>query len=162
MKPAEVSTPSETSVMVKRAFNASAQLVWRAYTEPDLFVRWCQGYPGWTMPVCEMDVRLGGKYQWRWRSEASGDEFGFYGEFRVVETNSKIVHTQVFDQGDTDHDMGAEGTLITVTFDENEGVTTVVTLMEYASREDRDAALSTGMTDGMEFNYKELDAVLSE
>lgn len=162
MKPAEVSTPSDTSVMVKRAFNAPAQLVWRAYTEPELFARWCQGYPGWSMPVCEMDVRPAGKYAWRWRSEETGDEFGFFGEFREIETNSKIVHTQIFDQGDTDHNMGEEGTLITVTFDEKEGVTTVVTLIEYASKEDRDEALSTGMTDGMEFNYKKLDADLSE
>jgi len=162
MKPAEVSTPSDTSVMVKRAFNASAQLVWRAYTDPELFARWCQGYPGCSMPVCEMDVRRAGKYTWRWRSEENGDEFGFLGEFREIETNSKIVHTQFFDQGDTDHDMGKEGSLITVTFDGNEGVTTVVTLIEYASKEDRDEALSMGMTDGMEFSYNKLYADLSE
>ena len=59
-----------------------------------------------------------------------------------------------------DLDMGKEGTLITVTFDENEGITTVVTRFEYSSKEDRDEALSTGMTEGMEMNYQKLDAVL--
>ena len=162
MKPAEATTPSDTSVMVKRAFDASAQLVWRAYTEPELFVRWCLGPPGWSMPVCEMDLRSAGKYTWRWRSEENGDEFGFYGEFREIEINRRFVHTQIFDSGNTDHDMGKEGTLITITFDEHDGVTTVVTLIEYTSKADRDEALSTGMTDGMEMSYKNLEAVLSE
>ena len=56
--------------------------------------------------------------------------------------------------------MGDEGTLITVTFDEQDDVTTVVTLITYSSKEDRDEALSTGMTEGMEMNYKQLDGIL--
>ena len=159
MKPAEVSTPSDTTVMVKRDFEASARLVWRAYTEPEIFTRWCSG-PPWSMPVCEMDVRPGGKYTWRWRNDESGDEFGFCGEFREIEIDRKIVHTQAFDRGNMDLGMGEEGTVITVTFFEKEGVTTVVTLFEYSSKEDRDEALSTGMTDGMELSYTKLDEVL--
>ena len=112
------------------------------------------------MPVCEMDVRPGGKYTWRWRNSDNGDEFGFCGEFREIEKHRKIVHTQAFDRGNMDLGMGKEGTLITVTFDEKEGVTTVVTLIEYATKEDRDEALSTGVTEGMEMNYKKLDEVL--
>ncbi len=112
------------------------------------------------MPVCKMDLRPGGKYRWRWRSKENGAEFGFFGEFKELEKYRKIVHTQAFDQGNTGFDMGKEGTLITVTFDEKDNVTTVVTLIEYASKEDRDEALSTGMTDGMEMNYKQLTEVL--
>ena len=159
MKPAEVSLPSDTTVMIKRDFEAPARLVWRAYTEPEIFTRWCSG-PPWSMPVCEMDVRPGGKYKWKWRNSECGDEFGFFGEFREIEIHRKIVHTQVFDRGNTAFDMGKEGTLITVTLDEKEGVTTVVTLIEYSSKEDRDEALSTGMTDGMEMNYKKLEGIL--
>jgi uncharacterized protein YndB with AHSA1/START domain len=159
MKPAEVTTPSDTTVMVKRIFDAEARLVWRAYTEPAVFTRWCTS-PPWSMPVCEMDVRPGGKYRWRWRNHENGNEFGFAGEFREIEKHRKIVHTQVFDPGNTEFAMGDEGTLITVTFDEQDGVTTVVTLMAYSSKEDRDEALSTGMTEGMEMNYKQLDGIL--
>jgi uncharacterized protein YndB with AHSA1/START domain len=108
-----------------------------------------------------MDVRPGGKYTWRWRNNENGDEFGFCGEFREVEEHRKIVHTQAFDRGNMDLGMGKEGTLITVTFDEKAGVTTVVTLFEYSSKEDRDEALSTGMTEGMEISYKQLDEVLT-
>jgi uncharacterized protein YndB with AHSA1/START domain len=71
------------------------------------------GPPGWEMPVCEMDVRVGGKYRWRWRSQADGKEFGFHGEFKELGAPSKLVNSQYFDPGDVGGDMG-EGSLITV------------------------------------------------
>ena len=160
MKPAEVSTPSDREVQVKRRFDAPAKLVWQAYTEPALMRRWLGGQPGWSMPVCEMDIRLGGKYRWRWRSEEGGQEFGFSGEMLEVVPHSRIVHTQIYDAGDLGVSMGKEATVVTVTFDETRGITSVTTTIRYASKEDRDAAFSTGMTDGMEMNYKLLDEVL--
>ena len=160
MKPAEVSLPSDTEVRVTRVFDAPASPVWRAYTEPALMQRWLLGPPGWSMPVCEMDVRVGGKFRWRWRSDEDGSEFGFHGEFTEVVPHTRIAHTEVFDPGDLDSSMG-EGMLVTVTFDENDGQTTMVSLIKYASKQDRDAALSTGMTDGMEMSYKQLDTLLA-
>ncbi|HXY36146.1 MAG TPA: SRPBCC domain-containing protein, partial [Planctomycetaceae bacterium] len=100
MKPAEASLPSDTEVLVKRSFDAPVKLVWRAYMEPELMRRWCGGPPGWSMPVCEMDMRVGGKYRWRWRSDENGQEFGFTGEVLEVTPHAKIVHTQIFDAGD--------------------------------------------------------------
>ncbi len=160
MKPAEASTPSETEVQVKRSFDAPVELVWRAYTEPDLMQRWLLGPPGWSMPVCEMDLRVGGKYRWRWRSDEDGQEFGFSGEFLEVAPQSKLVHTQVYDPGDMGGTMGQEGSIVTVTFAEDHQSTSVCTTIEFATQEDRDAALSTGMTDGMEMSYQKLDGVL--
>ena len=160
MKPAEVSTPSDREVQVKRSFAAPAKLVWQAYSEPALMRRWLGGQPGWSMPVCEMDIRVGGKYRWRWRSEEGGQEFGFSGEMLEVVPHSRIVHTQIYDAGDLGVSMGKEATVVTVTFDETRGITSVTTTIRYASKEDRDAALSSGMTDGMEMNYKLLDEVL--
>lgn len=162
MKPAEVSTPSDREVLVKRSFDAPVNLVWQAYTEPALLQRWLTAMPGWSMPVCEMDTNVGGKYRWRWREDASGQEFGFTGEMLEVELHSRIVHTQFYDSGDTDFgSMGAEPAIITVTFKESEGITSVSTSIKFASQADRDAAMSTGMTDGMEMSYKELDSVLA-
>ncbi len=63
-KPAEVTLPSDHEVRVTRSFNAPRQLVWDAHTRPELVQKW-QGYDGWDMPVCDMDVRVGGKYCWR-------------------------------------------------------------------------------------------------
>ena len=162
MKPAEVSTPSDQEVLIKRSFDAAADLVWRAYTEPALMRRWLTAMPGWSMPVCEMTTEVGGKYRWRWRDDANGVEFGFTGEMLEVEPESKIVHTQTYDPGTMGGSMGDGASVITVTFNETEGITNVSTSIKFASRGDRDAAISTGMTDGMEMSYKQLDEVLGE
>lgn len=162
MKAAEASLPSENEVLVKRSFNAPVNLVWRAYVEPDLLRRWCSGQPGWSMPVCEMDTRVGGQYRWRWRNDENGQEFGFSGEFLEVVPHARIVHTQIFDPGNLGVSMGGEPSIVTVTFQEAGGITNVATSIRYASKADRDAAFSTGMTDGMEMSYKLLDDVLAE
>src|SRR5262245_30823493 len=158
---AQVTMPSEREVRVTRSFKASRGLVYRAYTEPSLVQRWLLGPPGWTMPVCEMDVRVGGKYRWRWRSDEDGKEFGFSGEFQEVSPHSKLVHTEYYDAGDLDDSMGKEPAVVTVTFHERDGVTQMTSSIRFASKEDRDTALSTGMTDGMEMSYKLLDGVLA-
>jgi len=159
MTPAKATTPSDTEVRVSRAFNAPARLVWRAYTEPELMSRWMLGPPGWTMPVCEMDVKPSGKFRWRWQNIESGKQFGFHGEYRTIEPFTKIVHTEHYDPGDVGDDMGS-GCLITVAFEEADGATTMITSMKFNSKEERDAALSTGMTDGMEMGYQLLDRLL--
>ena len=162
MKPAEVITPSDEEVLIKRSFDASVDLVWQAYTDPALMRRWLTAMPGWSMPVCEMTTDVGGKYRWRWRDDANGVEFGFTGEMLEVAPHSKIVHTQVYDPGDLGGSMGDGASIITVTFNEADGITNVATLIKFASKADRDAAISTGMTDGMEMSYKQLDGVLAE
>jgi uncharacterized protein YndB with AHSA1/START domain len=160
MPKAEVSLPSDSEVKVVRQFKAPRALVYKAYTTPELMQRWLLGYPGWSMPVCEMDVRVGGKFRWRWRSD-DGKEFGFFGEFREVSPPARIAHTEHYDPGDIGGSMG-EGALITVELTEKDGVTTVTTVMDFGTKEARDAAMSTGMTDGMEASYRVLDGLLAE
>lgn len=162
MKPAEASLPSDTEVMVNRSFDAPARLVWQAYMEPDLMRRWCGGHPGWSMPVCEMKMHVGGTYRWRWRNDENGMEFGFTGEVLEVVLHEKLVHTQSFDAGDLGVSMGGEPSIITVTFQEANGISQVTTTIRYASKADRDAAFATGMTDGMEESYIRLEGVLGE
>ena len=99
MEKAHVTMPSDREVKVTRSFRAPRELVYRAYTEPELVRRWLLGPPGWSMPVCEMDVRVGGRYRWRWKSDTGAQEFGFSGEFREVEPPSKLVHTEAYDPG---------------------------------------------------------------
>lgn len=157
----QVALPSDHEVKVTRTFQARRELVYEAHTSAALLARWQLGPPGWTMPVCEMDVRAGGKYRWRWRSDEGGQEFGFYGEFREVSPPEKLVQTQFYDPGDVGGDMG-ESALITTTFTERGGVTTMTSLMDFGTKAGRDAAMSTGMTDGMEQSYRLLDGVLAE
>ncbi|HEU4430562.1 MAG TPA: SRPBCC family protein [Myxococcota bacterium] len=160
LEKAQVSLPSDREVRVTRAFKAPRALVYKAYTTPELLQRWMLGPPGWTMPVCEMDVRVGGKFRWRWRSEEDGKEFGFHGEFREVQPPVRLVHTEIYDPGDVGGEMGGEA-LIVVEFSENAGVTIVTSVMDFGSQEARDAAMATGMTDGTEMSYQQLDALLA-
>lgn len=162
LKTADVTLPSDGEVSVARSFAAPRDLVYRAYTTPALLQRWLLGYPGWTMPVCEMDVRVGGEFRWGWRSDEDGSEFGFHGEFLEVEAPERLRHTEHFDPGDVGGNMGDEPAMVTVTFEENDGFTTVTTVIDYGSKESRDAALGTGMTDGMEASYQMLDRLLEE
>ena len=157
---AQVTLPSEREVKVVRSFKAPRSLVYRAYTEPALVRQWMLGPPGWSMPVCEMDVRVGGSYRWRWRSDADGTEFGFSGVFREVVPAARLTHSEAFDPGTTGQPSSGGEALVTTTFAEEAGQTTVTTLMDFGSREGRDAAVATGMTDGMEQSYQLLDRVL--
>ena len=162
MDKAQVTLPSDREVQVTRSFKAPRRLVYRAYTEPALVQRWLLGPPGWAMPVCEMDVRVGGRYRWRWRNDADGSEFGFAGTFREVQPPSRLVHTEAYDPGTVGDAHPQSEAIVSVTFAEAGGTTTVTTLIDFGSKEARDAAVGTGMTDGMEQSYQLLDRMLAQ
>jgi uncharacterized protein YndB with AHSA1/START domain len=157
---AQVILPSDREVKVTRSFSAPRALVYRAYTEPSLLRRWLLGPPGWSMPVCEMDVRVGGRYRWRWHNDQDGSEFGFSGTFREVQPAAKLVHTEAYESGTVDFGYPGKEAIVTLSFTENAGVTTVTTLIDFGSKEARDSAVATGMTDGMEQSYQLLDGLL--
>ena len=92
-KSAEVSLPSDREVRVTRTFDAPRQLVWDAHTKPELVRKW-QGYDGWDMPVCDMDIHVGGQYKWQWRNLEDGKQFGFFGTFTEVDDPSKSTTTR--------------------------------------------------------------------
>jgi uncharacterized protein YndB with AHSA1/START domain len=160
---AQVSLPSDTQVRVVRDFKAPRTLVWDAHTRPELVRRWMLGPPGWSMPVCEMDVRPGGAYRWRWRSDENGAEFGFFGRFREVDAPALTVHEENYDPGNMPADMDTSNpAIIRTSFNEQSGVTTLEMVMTFASKEIRDAAVATGMTDGVEMGYARLDQMFAE
>ena len=156
-KPLEVTLPSDREVRVVRSFEAPRQLVWDAHTNPKLITRWMLGPPGWSMPVCEMDVRVGGAYRWRWRSDEDGKEFGFFGKFTEVNAPAKLAHEQNYDPGDVGGPMSNEPAIVSNAFEENNGVTTMVVTMLFPSKAARDSAVASGMTNGMEIGYTRLD-----
>jgi uncharacterized protein YndB with AHSA1/START domain len=159
-KPAEVTLPSDREVRVTRTFDAPRQLVWDAHTKAELVPKW-QGYGGWDMPVCEMDVRVGGTYRWRWKNRDDGKQFGFFGTFTEVDAPSKITHDQYFDPGEGGFAMPVgDPCIVSLTLSEHHGVTTLVCDLTFVSKAARDAAVSTGMTDGMEYSYARLDGLL--
>ena len=154
-KPVDVSTPSDTEIRVARVFDAPAKLVWDAHTKPELLRRWMLGPPGWSMPVCEIDLTVGGAYRYRWRNDADGTEFGSSGVHREVTPYTRIVTTERME--------GFDGEAVnTLTLTEEGGRTTVVTLMNFGTKAGRDGALQSGMSDGMAMGYDRLDDILAE
>lgn len=149
---------SATEIEVSRRFAAPRDLVFRAFTEPELMQRWLLGPPGWTMPVCEMDLRVGGAYRWEWQSETEDARFGFHGTFLEVVVPERLVETQYYDPGSLGGEMGF--CTCTLVFAEVADETLVTTRIAYETPEAMQAALATGMTKGMEMSYQQLDLVL--
>jgi len=150
-----VTTPSDREIAMTRVFNAPRNLVFDAWTRPDLVRRWLLGPPGWTMPVCEIDLRVGGTYRFEWLGQ-DGTRMGMGGIYREIVIPERIVNTQLFDVDWT----GGE-TLGTLLFTEQGGKTTLTNSVLYSSREARDAALRTRMAEGVEAGYARLDEILA-
>ena len=154
--PLQIAMPSDREVKITRDFDAPRELVWDCHTRPELVRRWLPGPPGWTMMVCEIDLRVGGRYRYV-LSGPGGEEMGWGGTYLEVVRPEQIAATELFDQDWT----GGE-TLVGTRFDEAAGRTTVTVTVLYASKEARDGAIATGMTDGMEAGYQLLDQLLAE
>jgi uncharacterized protein YndB with AHSA1/START domain len=151
---AEVTLPTDTQIRVVRAFDAPRALVWRAYTTPELVRRWWAGRRGEVTSV-EIDLRVGGR--WRYVMVATGGfEVAFHGEYREIAAPQRLVTTEVYEGAEGD------GALVTTTFNEADGRTTLEQVMEVASRDVRDAILATGMEGGMQEAFDALETVAVE
>jgi uncharacterized protein YndB with AHSA1/START domain len=151
----KVSTPSDREILVTRDFDAPRRLVFDAFTKPALVRRWLLGPPGWTMPLCEIDLRVGGAYRYAWRSEKDGAHMAMGGVFREVIPLERLVATEKFD------DAWYPGeALDTTVFTETRGITTTSITILYESKEIRDTARRSGMEHGMAAGYDRLEALL--
>src|SRR5882762_6535718 len=92
----EVTTPTDREIAMTRVFDAPRGLVFDAFTKPELVRRWLLGPSGWTMPVCEIDLRVGGRYRYVWRKPGVPD-MGMGGVFREIVPAERIVATESFD-----------------------------------------------------------------
>ncbi len=150
----KVTTHGDREIMMTRVFDAPRKLVFDAFTKPELVRRWLLGPEGWSMPVCEIDLRVGGKYRYVWR-HAKGHEMGMGGVFREIVPPERIVSTEKFDEAW--YPGEAVGTLTLV---ENGGKTTVTQIVQYQSAEARDSVLKSPMESGVEAGYKRLEELL--
>jgi uncharacterized protein YndB with AHSA1/START domain len=152
----EITTPTDREIVITRSFDAPRELVWDAHTKPALVRRWLLGPPGWEMPVCEIDLRVGGKYRYEWVDKARGKTMGMGGVFTDVATPERIGSKEKFDD-----DWTGGQTVNMQVFTEAGGKTKSVLTVLYASKQARDGAAASGMTDGMEAGYARLDEVLA-
>ncbi|NVJ08918.1 SRPBCC family protein [Myxococcus sp. AM001] len=151
-----VELESDRTIVISRKFNAPARIVFDAWTRADLVKRW------WapkalcvTMASCEADVRVGGGYRYVLRNP-DGGEVAFSGQYTEITPPSRLVYTQVFEP------MADAGSVtITVTFDERDGKTHMVSRELYPSKEVREAVLASGMEHGLRETMEQLDALVS-
>jgi len=145
----------DREIVMTRAFDAPRQMVWDAYTRPELLRRWLGVRGGWTFAECEVDLRVGGAYRWVWRGP-DGQLMGMGGVFREVSPPARLVATEKFD------DPWYPGESVnTVTFVEEGGKTVMTTTMRYESRAARDGVLASPMEKGVAESYAMLDEVLT-
>jgi uncharacterized protein YndB with AHSA1/START domain len=148
----EIATPTDREVVLTRVFDAPRHLVFDAYTKPEHITRWMFGPDDWTMPICEVDLRVGGAYRYVW-SRPGRKAMEVRGVFQAVAPPDRLVFTEGWGGNWPE-------TVNTLALSEKNGKTTVTTTILYPSRAARDAALDTGMNDGASRSYARLDGVL--
>lgn len=146
----------DREIVITRRFDASRQMVFDAYTQPALLQRWLGVRKGWTLPVCEIDLRVGGAYRYVWRKEAKGIDMGMGGVFLEVVPPEKLVCTEKFD------DAWYPGEAVsTATFTERDGKTTLTLTMRYETTEARDITMRSGMESGLAESFDNLADLLA-
>jgi uncharacterized protein YndB with AHSA1/START domain len=150
-----ITAHGDREIVVTRVFDAPRRLVFDAYTKPELVKKWLLGPDGWSMPVCEIDLRAGGRYRYVWRNDADGREMGMGGVYREIAAPERIVATEVFDEAW--YPGEAEDTIVLA---ERDGKTTLTQTILYNSRETRDAVLKSPMQTGMAASYDRLEKLL--
>lgn len=151
----QVTTPTDREIVMTRTFDAPRELVFDALTRPELLKRWFHGPDGWSLEICDIDLRVGGSYRCVWRGP-DGVEMGLSGVHREIVPPERLVRTEVFDEDWT----GGE-TLATAVLTERDGRTTLTTTVLYASKEARDGALASGMEQGVTASYDRLEELLA-
>jgi uncharacterized protein YndB with AHSA1/START domain len=151
----QITTPSDREIAMTRTFDAPRRLVFDAFTRPELIKRWLGVRAGWTMPVCEVDLTVGGKYRYVWRGP-KGNDMGMGGVFREIVAPERIVATERFDE--SWYAGEAEDTTV---FVEKDGRTTVTMTVRYESKEARDGVLASPMATGVAESYDKLAEYLA-
>ena len=161
MNPAglQISTPTDTTIVLTRTFNAPRRLVWDAMFTPDKMRRWMLPPPGWTMTRCECDARVDGALELAWKDAEADPVMTLQGTFTDVVLHERAVHDETMALG-SGQVIGHQ--VETHEFEEVGGVTRMRITQLYDSKDARDEAVRSGMEHGMEAGYQQLDAVLAQ
>ena len=151
----KISTRGDRELVMTREFDAPRHLVFDAFTKPELVRRWLLGPDGWSMPVCEIDLRVGGSYRYVWR-HASGNEMGMGGVFREIVPPERIVSTEKFD-----HAWYPGEAVGTIVLTEHAGKTTLTQIVAYQSAEALQEVLKSPMESGVAAGYNRLEEILA-
>lgn len=151
-----VKAQGDREIVITRSFAAPKQLVYEALTKPELLRQWLGVRGGWTLDVCEVDPRPGGKYRYVWKNAEKGMSMGMGGAIQEIVPGEKLVATEKFD------DAWYEGEgHVTTTLVEKNGVTHYAVTLRYESKAARDGVLKSPMESGLADSYNLLDALLT-
>jgi len=151
----KVTTPSDREIRLTRLFDAPRHLVFEAMTKPEHVKRWWGGLgEGYSVPVCEIDLRPGGA--WRFVNRHPKGEVAFYGEYREITPPSRLVFTEIFEQ------FPDSVSVVTAVFTEENGKTRFTATVLYPSLEVRDTVIRSGMARGAAISYDRLEDVVAE
>lgn len=151
---ATVSTPSDTQILITREFDAPRHLVYRAYTEPELFRRWFHANRAEIRSV-EIDLRVGGAYRYEMTAH-NGFAFSFHGVYREVVPDERLVSTEIYSGAPEAEAINA------LTLTEKDGRTFLEVLVTHQTKEYRDAHLASGMEDGLQDAFDLLEGVAQD
>jgi uncharacterized protein YndB with AHSA1/START domain len=145
----------ERGIVMTRGFNAPRDLVFDAWTKPELLKRWLGVRDGWRMDICQVDLKVGGSYRFVWRHATKG-ELGIGGTYREILRPDRLVYTERFEQAWVPGEA-----IVTAVFVEEAGRTMLTTTVLSPSAEVRDAVLKSGMARGVDESYQMLDGLLA-
>ena len=148
----KVTTPTDCEIVLTRVFDAPRHLVFGAFSKPELLRRWF-GPRGWSLVVCEVDLKVGGGFRFVLRGP-DGKEMGMRGVYREIVPPERSVHMESYD------DYPGESQ-VTAVFVEQDGKTTLNATVLYPSREVRDAVIKSGMEHGAAESYDKLAELLA-
>jgi len=155
----QITTPSDTTIILTRSFKAPRRVVWEALTTPDKMKRWMMPPPSMTLTACEVEPRVGGALKLVWKTADADPFMTLHGEWTEFSPHARMVHTE-------NMTLGSGETILTLVetheLTEAEGGTQMRITQTYKSKEDRDGALAGGMDEGMEACYQLLDAVVAQ
>lgn len=151
-----ITTPSDCEIAMTRTFDAPRALVWEMFTKPEHIRKWW-GCKHLEVTVCEVDLRVGGEYRYVGRMP-DGNLCPFRGVHHEIVPPEKIVYTEIFDVPEAREHPG----LVTTTFTENAGKTTINIVIKYDSKQTRDIVLASGMESGAAAGYDMVDELLAE
>lgn len=150
--PTTFTTPSDLEIAMTRVVDAPRALVFEAWTKPEHLQQWLLGPEGWTMPVCEIDLRSGGAWRFVWR-RADGTEMAMHGAYKEVKPPERMVTTESWGVDWPD-------TVNTLVLTEKDGKTTITQTVRYPSKEAREKAMGSGMRDGVSVSFDRLAGYL--
>ena len=151
----KVSTPSDTEITLTRLFDAPRHLVFEAMSKPEHIRRWWGNLgDGYSVPVCEVDLRVSGK--WRFVNRHPQGDAEFYGVYKEINPPARVVFTEIFAP------FPDAESIVTTVLTEEGGKTRLTATSKYPSKEVRDMVLGTGMERGAALSYDRLDEVAME